>query len=94
MVHSNTPLWLAEETSGCFFMGRSRMSSPYHMPQAAKMTADSSILSPNADGPKSELKNFFRWKNDGYARKTVENIIVHGLKCKQKILIFLPSVLL
>ena len=29
-VHSNTPLWLADETSGCFFMGRSRVSSPYH----------------------------------------------------------------
>ena len=28
--HSNSLLWLAEETSGCFFMGRSRMSSPYH----------------------------------------------------------------
>ena len=23
-------IWLAEETSRCFFMGRSRMSSPYH----------------------------------------------------------------
>ena len=46
------------------------------------MTANSSILSRNADGPKSEYKNFFRWKNDGYARKKVENIIVHGLKCK------------
>ena len=59
MVHSNTPLLLAEETSGCFFMGRSRMSSPYHTSQAAKMTADSSILSRNADGPKSEQKIFF-----------------------------------
>ena len=46
------------------------------------MTADSSILSRDADGPKSEEKNFFRWKNDGYAGKKVENIIVHDLKCK------------
>ena len=37
-----------------FYMGRPRRSSPYHTSQAAKMTTDSSILSLNADGPKSE----------------------------------------
>ena len=30
-------------------------------------------------------------KNDGYARKKVENIIVHGLQCNYVILVFFPS---
>ena len=75
MVHNNTPLWLAEETSGCFFMGRSRMSSPYHTSQAAKMTADSSILSRNADGPKSEQKIFFRWKTTDMQEKKLKTLL-------------------
>ena len=35
---------------------------------------------------------FFMLKNDGYARKKVENIIVHGLRCKYVILVFFPPV--
>ena len=38
------------------------------------MTADSSILHHNADGPKLEQKQFFR-KNDGYARKKLETLL-------------------
>ena len=34
----------------------------------------------------------FRWKNEGYARKKVGNVFVHGLKCKCIIPIFFPSV--
>ena len=45
------------------------------------MTADSSILSRNADGPKSE-KKFLGGKTTDMQEKKVENSIVHGLKCK------------
>ena len=51
------------------------------------------IPSRNADGPKLEYKQFFMWKNHRYARKKVENIIVHSLQCKYVILVlFLPPV--
>ena len=36
-------LWLAEETSGCFFMGRSRISPPYHTSLAAKIRSDEGL---------------------------------------------------
>ena len=39
---------------GALINWRSRMSSKYHTSYAAKMTADCSTLSHNADGPKSE----------------------------------------
>ena len=58
------------------------MSSPYHTSSLAKMTADSSILSRNADGPKSELGNFFKVEKRGICQKKVENSIVCGLNCK------------
>ena len=32
------------------------------------------------------------FKNDGDARKKVENIIVHGIQCKYVILVFFPPV--
>ena len=35
--------------------------------------------------PKIGIKIFFRWKNDRYARKKVENIIVRGLKWNKKL---------
>ena len=44
------------------------------------MTADSSNLSRNADNWDKNI--FFRRENERYARKKVENIIVHGLNCK------------
>ena len=45
------------------------------------MTADSNILSCNADGPKSELNHFLGRKTTDMTEKNenAENIIVHGL---------------
>ena len=39
------------------------------------MTADSSILRRNADGPVSKQKQCFRLKNDGFARKELETLL-------------------